>query len=200
MGVLIPFGFMLHPMFASAAMVFSSISVLLSSLLLKSYKRPTYASTPPRRLASASLDSSSSRFGLPFTKKKYSSVPQEDEELTIFSVEWLISSSSFLHWIVFTFLFCAIISKPTCYLKVFSEEKKEESGKGRGAKDPFLFLVSLHLLPPSFFSFFLLSSLHKNVQGGCSCKWHYHGQHPFTLLEVLQLWNRKLRWNARKNK
>ena len=87
MGVLIPFGFMLHPMFASAAMVFSSISVLLSSLLLKRYKRPSYASTPPRRLASASLDSSSSRFGLPFTKKKYSSVPQEDEELTIFSVE-----------------------------------------------------------------------------------------------------------------
>lgn len=40
MGVLLPFGFYIHPMMAGAAMAFSSVSVVTSSLLLRRWRRP----------------------------------------------------------------------------------------------------------------------------------------------------------------
>ena len=40
MGVFLPLGWSLHPMMAGAAMAFSSVSVVSSSLLLKWWKRP----------------------------------------------------------------------------------------------------------------------------------------------------------------
>lgn len=42
MGVFLPFGYHLHPMAAGAAMAFSSVSVVVSSLLLKFWKRPRW--------------------------------------------------------------------------------------------------------------------------------------------------------------
>lgn len=42
MGFFLPFGFHLHPMLAGFAMAFSSVSVVVSSLLLKSWKRPSW--------------------------------------------------------------------------------------------------------------------------------------------------------------
>eukprot|EP00042_Codosiga_hollandica_P021634 m.76274 g.76274 ORF g.76274 m.76274 type:complete len:113 (+) comp50448_c0_seq1:2-340(+) len=41
-GVLSHWGIVLHPVLASVAMALSSISVLISSLLLKRYRPPTY--------------------------------------------------------------------------------------------------------------------------------------------------------------
>jgi Cu+-exporting ATPase len=40
MGVLLPFGVYMHPMMAGAAMAFSSVSVVTSSLLLRRWRRP----------------------------------------------------------------------------------------------------------------------------------------------------------------
>jgi Cu+-exporting ATPase len=40
MGILIPFGVMLHPIVAAGMMAFSSVSVIASSLLLRQYKAP----------------------------------------------------------------------------------------------------------------------------------------------------------------
>lgn len=42
MGVLVPWGIVLHPMNAGGAMALSSVSVVLSSLLLKRYKKPSW--------------------------------------------------------------------------------------------------------------------------------------------------------------
>ena len=42
MGVFLPFGYHLHPMAAGAAMALSSVSVVVSSLLLKFWKRPQW--------------------------------------------------------------------------------------------------------------------------------------------------------------
>jgi len=46
MGIFLPWGMSLHPMMAGAAMAFSSVSVVSSSLLLKWWKRPVESVMP----------------------------------------------------------------------------------------------------------------------------------------------------------
>ncbi|GKT41718.1 copper-transporting ATPase 2 [Colletotrichum spaethianum] len=52
MGVFLPYGFHLHPMAAGAAMACSSVSVVVSSLLLKFWTRPSYMVDPSARTKS----------------------------------------------------------------------------------------------------------------------------------------------------
>ena len=47
MGLLLPWGIYLHPMMAGLAMACSSVSVVLSSLSLRRWKRPTLSDAPP---------------------------------------------------------------------------------------------------------------------------------------------------------
>jgi len=49
MGFFLPFGLYMHPMVASAAMAFSSVSVVCSSLTLKWWKRPMDSILPEER-------------------------------------------------------------------------------------------------------------------------------------------------------
>ncbi len=46
-GVLVPWGIFVAPMVAGMAMAFSSVSVVVSSLLLKQYKKPVIAIQHP---------------------------------------------------------------------------------------------------------------------------------------------------------
>ena len=56
MGVFLPFGLYMHPMLAGAAMAFSSVSVVTSSLWLKRWKRPESSVMPQGVGAPGALD------------------------------------------------------------------------------------------------------------------------------------------------
>ena len=53
MGLFLPFGLHLHPMMAGAMMAFSSVSVVTSSLLLRTWVRPPQSVMPDEALALA---------------------------------------------------------------------------------------------------------------------------------------------------
>jgi P-type Cu+ transporter len=56
MGMFLPFGLYMHPMLAGAAMAFSSVSVVCSSLWLKRWRRPQESIMPATHRSGAAYD------------------------------------------------------------------------------------------------------------------------------------------------